>query len=183
MRGSLFLWEAHGFTHLFRCLLYSASLIQIGVTSVIAPLTTAWEICHLGLFCAPQTSISCDMEADSLQVMLNVFSTLNCSCCRWFIPLPISCPCSSLCNSCGFGMSQENYSTADHSPCSFFIVWIYLFLIFGGLDDDSPIWCFPPLLEWQVCATVPNFFPLKWGLANFFFFWAWAGLELQSSWS
>jgi hypothetical protein len=36
----------------------------------------------------------------------------------------------------------------------------------------------PTLLGWQMCATMPSFFPLRWRCNNFFF--SGAGLDLSS---
>jgi hypothetical protein len=30
-----------------------------------------------------------------------------------------------------------------------------------GPDHDSPVLSFPPLLGWQVCASMPSIFPLR----------------------
>jgi hypothetical protein len=52
------------------------------------------------------------------------------------------------------------------------------FLLFAQaiLDHGPPILSFQLLLEWQVHAIVPRYFPLRWGLT-------WASLESQFSWS
>jgi hypothetical protein len=50
-------------------------------------------------------------------------------------------------------------------------------LVFAQMDlnSDPPVfWSFLPWLGWQVCVTMPSFFPLRWNIANFY---SQAGLE------
>jgi hypothetical protein len=55
-----------------------------------------------------------------------------------------------------------------------FVLWLFIdrVLLFAqaSLDCNLPILCFPLQLGWQAQATTSSYFPLSWGVVNFFFF-------------
>jgi hypothetical protein len=65
-------------------------------------------------------------------------------------------------------------SHSSTSLCSDYFGDRVLLFAQAGLVHSSSILCFPPSLGWHAHTTMPNFFPLRWALANFF---GQAGLE------
>jgi hypothetical protein len=64
------------------------------------------------------------------------------------------------------------HSTARAMPLALFCTGFgYRVSLYGqvGLDCDPPILSFLPALRWQVPATSPSCFLLRWNLANFFY--------------
>jgi hypothetical protein len=79
-----------------------------------------------------------------------------------------------------FMLARQALYCLSHASRLFAQVILEIKSRLGHLDRDLPILCFLLLSRWQEHTNIPSFFPLSWGLKNFF---ALAGLKLQSSWS
>jgi hypothetical protein len=76
----------------------------------------------------------------------------------------------------GCTLARQTLYHLNHTSSSFcFGYFEERILLFAqtGLDHNPPIFCFPPSLRWHMHATVPNFFPMSWGLTSFFAGLAW----------